>query len=184
MGRSPTIGSTLIVSGSELNGQLARALKETVQRAEQLVVTRIRPLNQELRAIRFPRQFMAALLGTAGLIALVLAGIGLYGLVSHAVTARTGEIGVRAALGAQGPNLIRLVMTDGMKVTLIGSAIGLVLALSAARATSAFLIPIPGIDPIGIVCVPVLLLGVTGAACYLPGRRAARVDPMVAIREL
>jgi ABC-type antimicrobial peptide transport system permease subunit len=127
---------------------------------------------------------MAALLGVAGLIALVLASVGLYGLVSHAVMMRTGEIGIRAALGARGPGLIRLVLADGMMVTLTGTVIGLALALAAVRATSAFLIAMPGMDPITMVGVPLLLVAVTGAACYLPGRRAARVDPMIAIREL
>jgi putative ABC transport system permease protein len=81
-------------------------------------------------------------------------------------------------------DLIRLVVTDAMTVTLTGLAMGLVLALAAVRATSAFLISIPGIDSVSVICIPVLLVGVTGAACYVPGRRAARVDPMVAIREL
>ena len=127
-------------------------------------------------------RFRAILIGTFALLALILAAVGIYGLVSYTVTQRTREIGIRMALGAAPRQVLVPVIRDGVVLALAGIGIGLVGAFAAARALSAFLFGVGASDPLTFSGVALLLLVVALAASYIPSRRAMRVDPMVALR--
>ncbi len=114
--------------------------------------------------------------------ALALSCLGLYGILSHAVTRRTREIGVRMALGAQRHNVLSAVIRQGMTLTLLGGVLGVLLAVPLTRIVSGLLYGVTPTDPLTFVCVALLLTGVALLACYLPARRAARIDPMAALR--
>jgi ABC-type antimicrobial peptide transport system permease subunit len=141
-------------------------------------------LSGAIDDIRQPRQMAASVLTTAALMGLLLASIGLYGLVAFSVAQRTREIGIRTALGARRGNIMRLVLADGVKVILIGSAIGLAGGAGIMRLASATIIAFPPMDVATFVAVPIVLAIVVLAASYVPARRAARIDPLVALREL
>jgi predicted permease len=124
-----------------------------------------------------------SVLSTAfGILALVLSSIGLYGIASYSVAARTQEIGVRMALGARPNDVRRMVIQQGMRMTFTGAIIGLLGAVVLSRVLASLLFGIDGADSLVYVAVSVLLFLVALAACYLPARRAARVDPMIALR--
>ncbi len=120
---------------------------------------------------------------TFSLLALVLTCIGLYGTLSFNVASRTNEIGVRMALGARPGNIFALVIGQGMRLVIVGLVIGAAGALASASLLAKLLFGVKGADPVAFVGVSVLLIVAAIAACYLPARRAMRVDPMVALRE-
>jgi putative ABC transport system permease protein len=122
------------------------------------------------------------MLGIAGTIALLLGAVGLYGVIAYSVSQRTREIGIRIALGAQQNNVMRLILGEGMLVILIGLTIGLASSLALTRFLSSLLFGVTATDPITFAAVAVLLAVVALAACYVPARRAMRVDPIVALR--
>jgi putative ABC transport system permease protein len=140
-------------------------------------------MEQRLANITTSRRLNTALLGSFAAVALLLAVVGIYGVMSYAVTQRTREIGMRMALGAQPGNVMRFVMGQGMRVVLIGAGIGLVGALALARVLRNLLFEVAPTDPATFVCVTLLLSAVALLACYVPARRAARIDPMVALRQ-
>ncbi len=150
-----------------------------------LPVYNVRTMDAHLRDSVFglmPIRMGAVLAGGQGLIALLLAVMGLYAVVSYAVTRRTREIGVRMALGADRTDVIRLVVREGMRLTVIGVVVGLLVSLGLGAVLSRVLY---GVRPMSIgvlAAVTALLLGVSALACYLPARRATRVDPLIALR--
>jgi len=129
-----------------------------------------------------PQRLRFTLLGLFAIVALALAVIGLYGVLAYAVTQRQREIGVRMALGAQRRDVLGLVLIKGMKLTGIGIGIGVAGALGLTRVLSSLLFEIKPIDPLTFITIPLLLVSVAVIACWLPGRKAARVDPMEALR--
>jgi putative ABC transport system permease protein len=127
-------------------------------------------------------QLGATMLSVFGALALVIASLGLYGVTAYGVTQRIREIGVRIALGARGEDVVRLAVTQAVRATAIGGAIGLVAALALGRAMASLLFGVTPLDPLSITGGIVLLLAVAAIASWLPARRAARVDPMEALR--
>jgi putative ABC transport system permease protein len=142
----------------------------------------IRAMDQILSdSVARPR-FQTALASLFGAAALLLAGVGTYGVMAYSVAQRTREIGVRLALGAQPKMVLSMVIGQGLKLAVTGVVIGLALALALTRVMSSLLYEISPLDPITFAGIPAALLGVAILACWLPARRAARVDPMVALR--
>src|SRR5262249_26016906 len=127
-------------------------------------------------------RFNAALVALSGALALVLALIGVYGVISYSVERRTHEIGIRRALGAQTADVLRLVLNQAMTLVVVGIALGLVGALALTRVLTTLLFDVQPTDPATFAAVSLLLAGVSLAAGYLPGRRATRVDPTDALK--
>jgi putative ABC transport system permease protein len=128
------------------------------------------------------RQFTTWLLGGFAFVAVILAAIGIYGVLAYWVAQRTQEIGVRVALGAEKSDVLWLVVGQGFKIALSGVAIGLATALGLSRFFSSLLYGVQATDPLSLAVVSLLLGGVALLACYLPARRATKVDPMEALR--
>jgi len=146
------------------------------------VIWRTQTLEQLLRTSVAPRRFNMMLLGVFASIALVLAAVGLYGVMSYAVSWRTHEIGIRMALGAGRTTVLSLVVREGMKMALLGLAIGLITALLLSRLLRGLLYGISPTDPLTFAGVSMILVFVSVLACLIPARRATRVDPIVALR--
>jgi predicted permease len=160
---------------------------ETIRRALQglasnLPYANVETLTDVLRPHLQPRRLGAVMFGAFGVLALALAAIGLYGVISYAVAQRTHEVGIRLALGAQPSQVLRMVVRQGVLLTVLGLAIGIVGALAGARLITHFLFGVSATDPITFAGVCVALGAVAALASYIPARRAARVDPIVALR--
>ena len=149
---------------------------------QDLALFRISTESQAIDRQVFSERITAQLASFFGLLALVLACLGLYGLLSYEVTRRTREIGIRMAIGAQSHNVVRLVVGKAVALIIGGAAIGIAVALGVTRFMSSFLYGVKAGDPITLVAVSVLLAVVAMAACYIPARRATKVDPLVALR--
>ena len=147
-----------------------------------LTLYQINTLSSHLDAALSADRLIAALLGVFGIAALLLAAVGLYGVMSYAVARRTHEIGVRMALGAQTGDIIKMVLRQGLMLIAAGGVIGLAAALVLTRLMSSLLFGVSATDPLTFVGITLLLGCVALLACYLPARRATKVDPMVALR--
>jgi ABC-type antimicrobial peptide transport system permease subunit len=130
----------------------------------------------------FPLRIGASVVGSFGLLALLLAAIGIYGVTAFAVSQRTREIGIRMALGAQGAGVLRLIIKQGLTLMMIGLGLGLAGALMLTRLMSSVLYGVSATDVATFVSVTALLGLVVLLACYLPAHRATKVDPLVALR--
>jgi predicted permease len=148
----------------------------------QLPATKVRTMESLSLTSTARQNFTLLLLGGFAAIALLLATVGIYGVISYGVTQRTREIGIRMALGAKRADVVRLVVGQGLALTLIGVAAGLAGAFALTRLLASMLYGVRPTDPVTFVVVSILLAGVATLACYLPARRATKVDPMVALR--
>ena len=176
-------GMTLHVRTSIDPANLAAAVRREVQALERnLPITNVSPMTEALSASLYAARMGAMLLGVFGGLALLLAAIGLYGVMSFAVSKRTRELGIRLALGAQRGEILRLVLKEGMVMVGIGIALGLTAAFLVTRLLASFLYGISAIDVFTFTGIPLILTMVALAACYLPARRAMKVDPILALR--
>jgi putative ABC transport system permease protein len=162
---------------------LSSAVRDAIAAVDPIVPTgSMRSMDQVLSHSLALRNFMMFLLSLFAALALALASVGIYGVISYAVSQRTREIGVRMALGARPGDVLRLVLGEGLKLVLAGAALGIVFALIATRFITTMIYGVSATDPLVFVSVITLLVVVSLAACYVPARRATRVDPIVALR--
>jgi len=162
---------------------LAAAVKNQIQTIDKdLPIDEAKTMQQLLAESISGRQFNMLLLTIFALVALVLAVVGIYGVMSYTVTQRTHEIGIRVAIGAQSRDVFRMVIGQGMRLAIIGVAFGLVGAFGLTRLMTSMLFGVEPTDPATFVTIAVLLTVVALVACYIPGRRATKVNPLVALR--
>jgi putative ABC transport system permease protein len=145
-------------------------------------VYNVQPMDRVVSASIAERGFNTLLLAAFSMLAMLLAAAGIYGLISFSVAERTREIGIRMALGAQSSDVMKLVTIQGMRLALIGVAIGLGISFASTRLLKSLLFGVSATDPLTFAVVPALLAGVALLACFIPARRATKVDPMVALR--
>src|SRR5579872_1441382 len=182
--QDPELGTLVFYVRTERDpAQMAATLHATMERLDaNLPVNNMRTLTAQIGDEMFNDRLVAVLSMSLALLAALLAALGLYGVLSYVVARRTREIGIRMALGGQRADILRLVLGQGAQLTVIGGVTGIVAALALARLMSSLLFGVRANDPLTFVAVAVLLAIVSGAACYIPARRAVRVDPIVALR--
>ncbi|MGH9838188.1 MAG: FtsX-like permease family protein, partial [Blastocatellia bacterium] len=174
---------TVVVRTAAPPESMTAALRAVVYALDrELPVYNVRTLEQIVSNAAGQPRFQTTLLGLFGAVALLLAALGIYGVMAYAVTQRTHEIGIRMALGAQARDVRTLVVRQGMKLSLIGVALGLALALGLTRFLKNLLYQVSTTDAVTFVLIPLLLGGVTLLACWIPARRATKVDPLIALR--
>jgi putative ABC transport system permease protein len=181
----PSQQMTIVVRTSQASAEagLAAAVRNQVWAVDRdQPVYDIKPMSRYVADSIAERRFSMLLVAIFAAVALVLAVVGIYGVMSYTVSQRTREIGLRMALGAQGRDIIKLVVGQGMLLTLLGVVTGVAVAFAVTRAMSSLLFGVSVADPLIFSGVALLLTLVAFAACYLPARRAARVDPMEALR--
>jgi predicted permease len=161
---------------------LIPAMRQMVQSLNPEMPTMFRTLTEVYSSSLDARRFSLVIFGVFAAVALILAMLGLYGVISYAVAQRTQEIGIRMALGAQGRDVLRLVVQQGMTLTLCGVALGLVASFALTRLMASLLYGVSATDPLTFALVSLLLVGVALVACYFPARKATEVDPIVALR--
>jgi putative ABC transport system permease protein len=162
---------------------MAGALRAAVHRAEKdAPIYGVAPLEQQLGSYLIQRRFQTSLLTGFSIVALLMAAVGIYGLIQYSIATRTREIGLRIAIGAQPGAIFRMIINEGLTLSLTGAAIGILGASWLGRAGSSLLFGVTASDPLTFTAVALLLMAVAIAACYFPARRAMRVDPIVALR--
>ncbi|MCW5967925.1 MAG: ABC transporter permease [Blastocatellales bacterium] len=176
-------GMSIVLRTTVEPSSLAGALRNAVREIDPaLPLYEVMAMNERLSNSVVARRFNLLLLGGFAVLALALAGIGVYGVISYVITQRRREIGIRMALGAQKSDVLRLFVGQGMKLVAIGAAIGLFGAFALTRVMTSLLFDISANDPLTFASVASLLLLVALTACYFPVRRAAKVDPLAALR--
>jgi putative ABC transport system permease protein len=174
---------TLVVRTDGAPANLTNAVQQAIWSVDRdRPINRVATMDSLLAATAVERRFVLVLFETFGLVALLLAAIGSYGVLSGSVTERTREIGVRTALGATRSDILALIVRQGMTMTALGLAIGLCAALLAARALNTMLFGVSWLDRWTYLGAAALLLFVSAIACLIPARRAASIDPMQALR--
>jgi macrolide transport system ATP-binding/permease protein len=161
---------------------IAKGIRDAVQSLDADVPIDVTKLEDYLEVWRMPSRIVAALSGALGALALLLASIGVYGMVSYSVSRRVREIGIRVALGADGAGVMSLVLRQAMRPVLVGGLVGVIGCAIVSGVLSTMLFGLSAHDPIAFISVPLFLLFVALIASYVPARRAMRVDPMVALR--
>jgi len=147
-----------------------------------IAIWRLKPLESYIDDAQAPMRFNLILIAIFGAIALTLASVGLYSVMAYSVTQRAHELGIRIAVGASPRDILRLILGHGVRLTLIGAAVGLLVSLLVTRALANLLFGVSATDPLTFIAVPIVLALVAMLACYLPARRAMRVDPIIALR--
>jgi putative ABC transport system permease protein len=173
----------IFVRGRLDTAALPVQLREQVQSVDpELPVFGAQTLSSMVSASLADRRFSMEMVGLFALTALLLAGLGIYGVISYLVSERTHEIGIRLALGAETGKILRMVLGQGLRLAVAGALVGLVCALVATHLMAGLLYGVDPTDPLTFAGVALLLIGVALLACYIPARRAIRVDPLVALR--
>jgi putative ABC transport system permease protein len=181
----PRSGMSLVLRGAAEPSSLAPALRNAVREIDPaLPIYDVMTMNERLSLSNSvaERRFNMLLLGCFAALALLLAGVGVYGVISYVVTQRTREVGIRMALGAQSADVLRLFIKQGMAMVALGVGLGIFGAFALMRVMKSLLFDVSANDPLTFACVAVLLSLVALAACYLPARRAARIDPLASLR--
>jgi len=164
--------------------KMAPTLQAAVRRVEKHApLYGVTTLENRLDAFLKQRRFQTSLLIGFSVVALLMAAIGIYGIIQYSVATRTHEIGIRMAVGAQAGGIFRMIIAEGLKLSLTGLALGLAGALWLGGAGSSLLFGVTATDPLTLITVSLLLTAVAGAACYFPARRAMKVEPIVALRQ-
>ena len=181
---SQTSALTVVVRSTIDPTALAQTLREQVQALDKdQPVSAIRTMEWYLADSMAQRRFNMLLLGAFAGLALVLAAVGIYGVIAYTVTQRTHEMGIRIALGARGADILRLVFTNSMATTIVGIVIGLAAAFALTRLLQSMLYQVTATDPLVFAIIPLLLFAVATIATYIPARRAMKVNPITALRE-
>jgi putative ABC transport system permease protein len=181
--QSPFGSVTWLVRTTSDPLSLLPAVKEKIREVNPTqTFASIATLDQLLDRSIGERRFNLFLLGSFAALALLLAGVGIYGLISFTTAQRTQEIGIRMALGAQAGDVLRLVLVQGMRLAIAGAALGIAAALGLTRLMESLLFGVGAVDPLTFTVVSSLLLSVAFVACWIPARRAAKVDPIIALR--
>jgi predicted lysophospholipase L1 biosynthesis ABC-type transport system permease subunit len=176
----PQVTVAMLTAGD--TGQVVRAARGVVRQLDPEVPARFRTLSDVVRASLGSRRFNTILIGCFGITAIVLAVTGVFGVMAHSVSRRTREIGVRLALGAESGDVRGMILRQGLGTILTGVAIGAAGSLALTRTVRSLLFGVSAHDPLTFVSVTLVLVGVALLACYVPARRATRVDPVVALR--
>jgi putative ABC transport system permease protein len=183
--QSPTMFVSVVVRSAVEPASLARTIAQAVHETDRnQAVTDVRTLEQIKSASAASTRLRTTLLAVFAALALLLSAIGIYGVISYTVAQRTHEIGVRAALGAPAAALLRMVIVNGMTLAGVGLALGLVGALGLTRLLGSLLFGVGARDPVTLAGSAAILAAVAFVACYVPARRAAAMDPLVALREM
>jgi putative ABC transport system permease protein len=183
LGQEYQSGMTLMARTSGASTALVGPLRSELRALNKDVpVFSVQMMEERIGGQLAADQMIAVLLSIFGAGALLLAAIGIHGVMSYSVARRTHEIGIRLALGADRHDIMKLMVGQGMVLVLIGAGLGLVLALALTRVVKSLLFGISATDPLTFASVVLVLVGVALAACYLPARRATKVDPLVALR--
>ena len=174
---------TIVVRTKTDPSGMAEALRgEMLSLDKTLPVYALKPMTEYLRDSLSRRRFNMVLLTVFAAVALLLAAVGIYGVISYSVSQRTHEIGIRVAVGAQSQDIFKLVIGQAMMLTLVGVAAGIVVALALTRLMESLLFEVSTTDPLTFAVISAVLTGVALTACFVPARRATKVDPMVALR--
>lgn len=174
---------TLLIRTASDPSQYVAALRQALREIEpNQAVADVQPLAQALTDSVSPQRFRSVLLSLFALVAVLLAGLGIYGVMNYTVAQRTREIGIRVALGAETRDVLRLVLRQGLTLALTGVTLGVAAALALTRLMKTFLFGVSATDPLTFVGVALLLTFIAVLACWLPARRATKVDPMIALR--
>ncbi|MGH9661547.1 MAG: FtsX-like permease family protein, partial [Bryobacteraceae bacterium] len=182
--QSPTLSAYFLLRTKGDPASMARPAARAVSRVDpQHPAFDVATMDQRIRDSIWQRRASGSLFAAFGALALGLAAVGIYGVISYGVSRRTREIGLRLALGAQPADVQRMVIAEGLRLTALGAAMGVGLALAGARAMASLLYGVSATDGLSLALAPLLLGAVAAVACYIPARRAMRVDPVVALRE-
>jgi putative ABC transport system permease protein len=175
--------SVLIVRSNVAPSSLVAAIRREVLALDKNVpLTGVQTMAERSAEVTSRTRFIAALLAVFAGLALLLAGVGIYGVMAYSVSARTRELGIRIALGAQAGDLLRLVLREGARLVVVGLALGLLAAWASLRVLQSQLYDVSATDPLTFGGVALLLAGVALAACYVPARKAMQTDPLAALR--
>ncbi|HYL10545.1 MAG TPA: ABC transporter permease [Candidatus Acidoferrales bacterium] len=181
--QTPRSYTTLFMRTSASPSQFVSAARSQITALDaELPIFDVKPLDILISESVVGIAYVAVMMAVLGVIALVLASVGVYGVMSYSVGERNHEIGIRMALGARTRDILRLILKNGMLITLLGVGIGLPISFALARALSSLLFGVESTDLAAFVGLPLLLSAVAALACYIPARRASRVDPLVALR--
>jgi putative ABC transport system permease protein len=174
---------TLLLRTAAEPSQSVVALRQALREIEpNQAVTDVQPLTNVLAESLAPQRFRTALLSLFALVAVLLAGLGIYGVMNYSVAQHTREIGIRVALGAETRDVLRLVLQQGLTLALLGVALGMAASLALTRLMKSLLFGVSATDPLTFTLIAVLMTTIALLACWIPARRATKVDPMIALR--